>query len=399
MRGAGSVWLALAACGWLFAGDSQTPSASVNATQTVFLEYRELGSEAMIWNLPLTIQSAPFKKEPALGLRKVLRGTLKFGSSSDQYLPFIWDYGRGKLYLDLNRNQDLTDDAGGVFTCTQPLQYANNYQTFANIRLSFKTRDGSHPALVDLNLYNYGQLTANAATRSYWAGKALLQGREWQLGIIEDAAAEPGLAEKGYLLLRPWTERDRAFNLQDGSLDGFQLCRNLFLDGQAYHLDCSYLQQGGSPRYRVALEERQAELGELKLSGKFIKRFVLPGSKFTVVMDAPEPVVKVPVGSYGQCQVQLKQGSGEAYRGVARLVTPHAADATKITATKSAILAVGGPLTNSVGVSRHGRALNLSYQLVGAGGEAYQLLGARQQPEFAAYRDGKKIASGKFEFG
>jgi hypothetical protein len=60
---------------------------------------------------------------------------------------------------------------------------------------------------------------------------------------------------------------------------------------------------------------------------------------------------------------------------------------------------VGGPLTNCVTVSRHGRALNLSYQCVGAGSETYQLLGARREPEFAAYRAGKQIASGKFQFG
>jgi len=60
---------------------------------------------------------------------------------------------------------------------------------------------------------------------------------------------------------------------------------------------------------------------------------------------------------------------------------------------------VGGPLTNSVAVNRHGRALDLGYQLLGVGGETYQLLGARRQPEFAAYRAGKQVASGKFEFG
>ena len=70
-----------------------------------------------------------------------------------------------------------------------------------------------------------------------------------------------------------------------------------------------------------------------------------------------------------------------------------------VSVTKPAMLAVGGPLTNSVAVNRQGRALNLSYQLLGAGGEASQLLGARRQPEFAAYRAGKKVASGKFEFG
>jgi hypothetical protein len=140
-------------------------------------------------------------------------------------------------------------------------------------------------------------------------------------------------------------------------------------------------------------------LGELKLTGQFIKRVILHGSKFTVVMDQPEPVVKVPVGSCGPCQVQLKQGKGEAFREAARFAGSQSGNATTVSASKPAVFAVGGPLTNSVAVVRQGRALNLSYQLLGAGGETYQMLGARQQPEFAAYRGGKKVASGKFEFG
>ena len=72
---------------------------------------------------------------------------------------------------------------------------------------------------------------------------------------------------------------------------------------------------------------------------------------------------------------------------------------TQVSAASPAVLKVGGPLTNSVAANRHGRSLNLSYQLLGAGGETYQLLGARRQPEFAAYRADKKIASAKFEFG
>ena len=330
-----SAWLILAAFGLLRAGESQPLPASLGAKQTVYLEYRELSNGSMTWNLPLSTQSASFKKEPALGSRKVVRGTLNLGSSADQFIPFIWDQTKGKLYLDLNRNRDLTDDAGGVFTCSGRFGFANNYQTFTNVHLSFKAAGGTHPALVDVNLYDYNQVQGNLVTRSYWAGKASLQGREWQLGVVEDIGSNPGLAERGYLLLRPWAERDKPFELQDGSLDGFQFCRNLFFNGQAYHLDCAYVQQGDAPRYKVDLEKRQADLGEIKLTGKFIKRIALHGSKFTVVMDQPEPVLKVPVGSYGPCQVQLKAGRAEAFREVARFAGMQSGNATTVSATKA----------------------------------------------------------------
>jgi len=68
---------------------------------------------------------------------------------------------------------------------------------------------------------------------------------------------------------------------------------------------------------------------------------------------------------------------------------------------KPVVLAAGGPLTNSVSISRHGKDLRLNYQLLGAGGEAYQLarVDRSQPPEFAVYKGDKKIASGKFAYG
>jgi hypothetical protein len=400
-------WLSLAAFGLLHAGESQPLPSSLGATQTAYLEYRELSNGCMTWNLPLSTQTAAFKKEPALGSRKVVRGTFNLGSSADQSIPFIWDQGKGKLYLDLNRNRDFTDDAGGAFTRSGGFGY--NGQTFTNVHLSFKAAGGSHPALVDLNLHDWGkaaawdetynQVQGSLTARSYWAGKASLQGREWQLGLVEDTPDAPGTLERSYLVLRPWEDRDRPFGVQDGSLDSFQFCRNLFFNGQAYHLDCAFVRQGGAPRYKADLERRPAELGEIKLTGQFIKRLVLRGSKCTVVMDQPEPVIKVPVGSYGPRQVKLKAGTATAFRETARFAGSQSGNATTVSAKKQTVLAVGGPLTNSVAVNPHGRSLNLSYQLFGAGGETYQLLGARPQPEFAAYRGGKQIASGKFEFG
>ncbi len=393
------VWLALAASASAGAEADRPPPASLAATQSVYLDYRELNYDVSHWGLSLATQSASFKKEPDLGVRKVVRGTMKFGSSTEQFLPFIWDQTGGKLYLDLNRNQDLTDDPTGVRSCSQPARYSNRYQTFTNVHLAFKTPMGSHNLLADLNLHYYRQLGGGISSRSYWSGKVSLQGREWQLGIVEDPSGTPGSPEGGYLLLRPWAARAQSFSLQDGSLDGFRFCRDLFFGGEAYRLDYAYLEQDGKPRYRIDIKAQRAELGELKLAGKFIKRLVLTGGKFATVLDQPEAVVKVPVGTYRQCQVQLAQGGAEAFRESSRYGASPEDKGTTVTATKPAVLTVGGPLTNSVTVNRSGRSLNLAYELLGAGGETYQLLGARQRPEFAAYRAGKKVASGKFEFG
>jgi len=393
------VWLALAASTSAGAEADRPPPASLAATQSVYLDYRELNYSVSYWGLSLATQSASFKKEPDLGVRKVVRGTMKFGSSTEQFLPFIWDQAGGKLYLDLNRNQDLTDDPTGVRSCSQPARYSNRYQTFTNVHLAFKTPMGSHDLLADLNLHYYRQLGGGISSRSYWSGKVSLQGREWQLGIVEDPSGTPGSPEGGYLLLRPWAAREQSFNLQDGSLDGFRFCRDLFFGEEAYRLDYAYLEQDGKPRYRIDIKAQRAELGELKLAGRFIKRLVLTGAKFAAVLDQPEAVVKVPVGTYRQCQVQLAQGGTEAFRESSRYGASPEDKGTTVTATKPAVLTVGGPLTNSVTVNRSGRSLNLGYELLGAGGETYQLLGARLRPEFAAYRAGKKVASGKFEFG
>jgi len=395
----GAVWLALAAGGRLAAAENSPAAAALSSTQVVSLDYREFNQPVTVWNLPISTQTAAFKKEPSVGLRKVIRGTLKFGNSADQFIPFVWDAPKGKLYLDLNRNGDLTDDPGGVCSCLEPAGYQTYYQTFTNVHLAFKTARGTHRALVDLHLYNYNQLTASVASRSGWSGRVSLQGQDWELGLIENVPGKLDAPEEGYLLLRPWAARQESFDLQNGSLDGFHFCRNLFLGKQAYHVDCAYVQAAGAPQYRIDLEERRADLGELRLSGKFIKRVILPGGKFTVVLDQPAPVVKVPVGSYGQCQTQLKQGGAEAYRETARFNRSPTDKVTTVSATQPVVLAVGGPLTNSVGVNRHGRSLILNYLLVGAGGDVYQMIGARRQPEYAAYREGKKIASGKFEFG
>jgi hypothetical protein len=422
--------LCIGATGAAFsAQDSSAPAPSATSTQSVYLEYRELSVGVGNWGIPMTLQSAPFKKEPDLGQRKVYRGTLKFGDSTEAFVPFIWDQAQGKLYLDLNRNQDLTDDADGVFACQGPPNYP--FQTFGRVRLPFKTPLGMERVAVDLS-FNEFRDTPNASATPYycWEAKVTQGGQDWQVALVDNPVGKLGSAQNGSLIIRPWADRGKAIDSLYGSLDSLPFTANVFFGQRACHLDCALAQQDNYLKYRLTLTERPEQLGELTITGQYIHRLVLsragPGSapvtgsaaqvamakrygvsaqtpSLTVILESPGPVVKVPVGSY-QCQLSLKQGAVEA-RPLANnfgLYNQNSGPLV-VSAANTATMAFGGPLTNSVTVDRRGRSLALNYQLLGAKGEAYQLQGVRKEPEFAIYRPAKsgdkKLASGRFQFG
>lgn len=392
---AGKAKTALVGAGLLgltFAGSIQAEPPAGGTTSapgqvvTASLEYREVNYSFINLYLQVNPVSSAFKKEPPFRGSKVARGKLQLGAGASNELAFAWDRAAGKLYLDLNRNLDLTDDPAGVFACPKgPVEY---YQSFTNVHLPLKTAVVDCQALVDLNFYGYDGLNCSAAMRSFWQGKLILQGQELQAGVL----ANP--SEGARLLLRPWNERNSAFSIANGSLETFLLPQRLFFDGQAYGLQWASEAHGNVTTMRLQFTEQESSLGELKITGKFIQRLTLEGGPYPVVLDKPEAMVRVPSGTYGQASVCLKNGSVEAH-------LEHFAPARITVNDKTpAVFVGGGPLTNSVSISRQGKNLRLNYQLLGAGG-VYQLVSQDRShpPEFTIYQSDKKVASGKFEFG
>jgi hypothetical protein len=390
-------FLAALGPGSAFSGDdSNARNASPASTVTVPLDYQETSYSIAIDNAGTTAQSAPFKKEPAAGTDKISRGVLHFGADGSNDVAFVWQHHAGKLYLDLNHNQDLTDDPAGVFTALN--ERTVYYQTFTNLHLSLNTASGKHPVLADITLYDYRpRPSCTLAVRSFWQGKATLQGQDWQVGVIPGSGDSDAI-EKGHMLLRPWEKRNQAFNAGDGSLDAFPFARKLFVGGHAYQVQYLAGSQNGEIRPELFFAEQSVTLGELKITGKYIRRLTLPGGSCLVVLDQPANTVKIPVGTYNQPRVVIEQGGAEANSTISRWPSPRQISVNDRTPT---VLNAGGPLTNSVTATRRGRNLNLSYQLVGAGGAAYQLAtqDRSQPPEFAIYRGDKKVASGKFAYG
>jgi len=417
-----------------------TPSSAVT---TVPLEYQETRYQLMFRDVPIERRLAPFLKEPAPAAGPVVRGVLKFGGNPSNAIPFVWQGGAKKLFLDLNRNQDLTDDPAGVFPAKLLFSATPSFlhQIFTNIPLSFPASSAGAPMRVDLcfcldSLRRPEEPFCNAAVRSFWQGKVTRGGQEWQVGLLQNLSDQPGSFLQGQLLLRPWAERNERFiaasekpedtlglpwegmNWMARASEAFGFSPKVFFGGQACQLDWTSEPRGPEEKLALRLTDQPTALGELRITGRFIHCLVLTGGPYMVVLARPPASVKVPPGRYQPYRVWLKQGKADAYfnfgvpqSGKANVleeitgaqmpvVSPPPTDqAVVVDEQRAAVLAVGGPLTNCVSANHHGRNLALTYRLIGAGGGDYRIWIGGGQPQFTVAKSGKMIASGNFEFG
>jgi len=418
---------------------SGTPAGTVT---TVPLAYQETSYPFLFRNVPVERRLVPFPKEPAVAPGPVVRGVLKFGGNPSNAIPYVWQAGAKKLFLDLKRNQDLVAGAfpAHVLWTAGP---SFLYQMFTNVPLSFPASSAGAPMVVDLRFSmdiarHPGQAFCNAALRSYWQGKATREGHDWQVGLMQNLSDQPGSFQHGQLLLRPWAERTNRFsaacevpedtlavpwegkNWMVRASDAFAFSPKVFFEGHACQLDWSAEPRGREEGLALRLTEQPTALGELRITGSFIDRLVLTGGPYVVVLAQPPANVRVPLGRYHPYRVWLKQGKGEAYfnfglpqSGMANVVEevsgsqmpvlspPRPEEAVVVEEQRVAVLAVGGPLTNCVSATHREGNLRLSYRLLGAGGGEYRMAagGDRKPPQFTIGRSCKRIASGQFEFG
>jgi hypothetical protein len=337
--------------------------------------------------------SGPFLKEPEPSQVRVFRRVLQIGKETNNAFALIWDQPKRKLHVDLNRNLDLTDDPGGVFSSTD----TGFGQRFADVTLPLKTAMGLYPATLDLRLFAdgtgsgmHGQLIAS----TLWQARVALGGEVWQVAVADKLLGSEVPAAAKFLLLRPWAVRTNQAWFYSPASGIVPFPDRLFWLGRAFKLERRFETGGQTPVCKLELTPQQPPLTELELSGEFLSYAVLRDTNgYTAVLHEAPGTIKVPQGVYTVAAVWLKKGVTEAFR----VGTPPAV----VKATNTTHLLLGGPLTNWVTLERQGRKLAMSYQLKGADGESYRL--ARQDrekpPEFTVYRGGQKVLSGKFEFG
>jgi hypothetical protein len=371
------------------------PPGSSNSTPVIaWLEYKETPYVIANWVVQHTLQNPPFTNEPAAA-GKTIRGFLNLPGGGGKAIPFIWQRNAGRLYLNLDHRPDFSTNAPGVTVARA--DSSANVQTFTNLHLPLVSPVGERPMLADLEVYDLGsQPYVILMVRSYWQGRVTLQGQDWQVGLVPNIL---GAEEQGQLLLRSWEKRERTFTTAANGLDTIPFSRKLFLDGHAYELKSVTNTASGAAGPGLQFAEQSVALGDLKITGQYIQRLVLPGGPYLVVLDQPAGVVKIPTGSYNQPDLLVGRNGTEAFS----LAGGRLPGGRRISVNDQtpAELTAGGPLTNGVTASRSGGDLVMNYHLTGVGGETYQLANDNRThpPEFAVHQGGKKTASGQFEFG
>jgi hypothetical protein len=359
------------------------------------LHFKEKGFYLRLF-VPLEASDVTFKKEPDFGDRKIIRGAIPVAREEKEFLCFAWDVSELKLYLDLNRNLDLTDDPSGVFQ-GQGKKYQ---QSFHNVR--FKSINSKVPLLYhvtmsfsDYRIYGI-PLRCIVNVRSGWRGDIVLYGRRWQLRVADNLDGIIG--PEDVLTLRPYKENQEE-PVDFSSYDRLAPTQKIFFDGHDYDLAFGFGPGAGGSQLIATFTESSSPLGTLEMNGSHIRRLILRGGEdkdlSLVLLDSPGNKVLIPARVYNRQRIFLDGGK------IFRVLYAHSRNEISVIQDKITPLKLGVPLTHTVKMSRHGTELMLDYQLVGVGGERYVNFGRdfRNSPTFAIYRGENKIGSGSFEYG
>jgi len=359
------------------------------------LPYMEKGFYLRLF-VPLEGTEVTFKKEPDFGDHKIVRGALRTPREEKEFLCFAWDVSELKLYLDLNRNLDLTDDPSGVFQ-GQGKKYQ---QSFHNVR--FKSLNSRIPLLYHVTMsfsdYRvYGiPLRCVVYVRSGWQGDIGLYGRKWQLRVVDNLDGIIGPDD--IMTLRPYKEGQEE-PVEFSSYDRLYPPQRIFFDGHDYDLEFGFEPGAGGSQLVATFKELQSPLGALEMKGSHIRRLILREGKnrdtSLVLLDLPGNRVLVPARVYNRQRIFLDGGE------IFRVLYANSQNEISVIQDKVTPLKLGIPLTHTVEMSRHATELMLDYQLVGVGGERYVNFGKdfRNRPTFTIYRGKDKIGSGSFEYG
>ena len=125
------------------------------------LKYKEVDFSLHV-SIPVEGREVVFGREPEFSGRDIARGPLRGSQDQKEFIGYAWDSSTGKLYIDLNRNLDLTDDPDGIFESKDGW--------FKDIRFEIERGLVRIPCMIDLAIRRDpgGWVSCDAFVRSVW---------------------------------------------------------------------------------------------------------------------------------------------------------------------------------------------------------------------------------------
>lgn len=339
-------------------------------------------------------QTKPFASEPDFEGREIVRGTFEVGSADQrEEVGFVWDYSKGQMYVDLNRDGDLTNDPNGIVESPDDREGTYISQSFEPFPFEMTTSEGVYPYRISANLTRYRSQHAYGQVniQSGYEGDVELGEQRWRFRIADLLRGRIQENEQ----LDVWPVEKGGAN----RIDSVPKAKRLFLDGRCYELEFAFdLSGGGRPVLRGLLREQEVPMAALRIEGERISRLVFGNQDMLILpeLEAGEEGRPVPAGEFTCRSLTLKAGDLQA--SPARVEDLW----MKAEPGETAVFRAGAPLESRVTVKRMGGVLQFGFELVGIGGESYDasnVLSYEKRPSVSIYKGDLLLSSGQFEFG
>jgi hypothetical protein len=334
-----------------------------------------------------------FKKEPAFEGTNIVRGALTADPEQAAVFGFAWDKEGKTLYLDTDRDLDLTDETPWDQSADRDW-----CASFNGISLQIPVDGQPIDCRIDLDLY-YASPSVNADVRSGWVGMVNLEGRDYEVAFPGDLAGELFTFDAS-MVFAP-----NAGGLGWGDITSrhpacLRATPELFLNGASYRLEVQF--DGGD--ILVSFTEIDRPLRTVSFVGEHVSRLVLceygeHSVCFQAVLDNPSGTVSVPRGEYSYATVTLHEGSAPGlWRGTA---IGGIVDGIEIRDDGPIELRYGAPLKNVVTTTCSTSEVILFQRVTGISGAWYSPSEESEEdaPTYAIRHAGKELVSGKFEYG
>ena len=368
-----------AVCAGLLAGPVSTRAESFP------LAYRAAGNSAS-FHLPLGKAEVRFTKEPDYAGDAVVRSALYVAPGQREYVGFACDLKENVLYVDLNRNLDLTDDPDGV--CTN--RSSGWGREFPDVVIPVQQEGRRRDVVVDFQIY--GDRYGRYAVKSSWESDAVvLGGRTCHVAVVDNG--DGVVDSEDIMYFRP-VSADGA-EKDDGDKIELDAPARLTLDGEVFRL--AYELSADGKTLTLSVEPAEIPLVGVALTGEGIERIVMQEDAFAGIFYGPGAAIWMPAGRYS-ADVRVRIGEGTRASLWASRNARH-----RVREGDEEPWRVGGPIIGKLACKKTGSRLRFEQDVFGAGGEAYSLVHSAGpsfgNPELRVKKAGKVIHAGKFEYG
>ena len=211
-----------------------------------------------------------FKKEPEYKGKSISRHALQLGDAPSDFMGIACDSEANTLYIDLNRNLDLTDDGPGIKS-----KRDGGFMGFADyndITIEMTHGDIVVPYTLDISIY--GTFYFSAEVKSGWQGEIEIAGKTCQIAISDDLNG----TFDGNDAFRFDHDRNREARLAFGVEDEVPLPRWLQFEGQNYKLETAFRVEGDKTALAVTVIPIADNLMEISFEGDSVSRVMLSNS-------------------------------------------------------------------------------------------------------------------------